>query len=69
MSFLDPKTNLDESIEMLLEAPDFEETWIKATWTYPPDNITEARGRLKRDLKQRDEDVDQLDGIAFYVKG
>ena len=69
MSFLDPYTNLDDSIEILLEAPEFDDSWIQTKWTFPPENITDARRLLKRNLEQqRDDDKDQLDGIAWYVK-
>ena len=68
MSFLDPYSNLDEAMKILLEAPEFDNSWIETTWTSPPENINEARRSLKRSLEQRDDDLDQLDGIAWYVK-
>jgi hypothetical protein len=67
MAFLDPYSNLDDTIEILLEAPEFD-SWVKTKWTSPPENITDARRKLKRNLEQQDDDLDQLDGIAWYVK-
>ena len=63
-----PYSNLDEFIEIWLEAPEFEDSWIKTKWTSPPENITDSRRSLKSNLEKRNDQKDQLDGIAWYVK-
>ena len=83
MSRLDPYKNLDDYIEILLEAQEFDDAWIETSWITPPSkgNISEVRRSLKRNLKKRyisEKDSidneesnygqDQLDGVAWYVK-
>ena len=69
MQYLDPYKSLEDSIEIILEAPEFDDPWVRTVWTAPPKNLTEARRMLKRDASERNDEKDQLDGIAWYVKG
>ena len=82
MSRLDPYTNLDDFIEILLEAPEFDDAWIEKSWITPPSqgNISEVRRSLKRNLEKKyifekesnenneESKTYQLDGVAWYVK-
>ena len=63
MNYIDPNTDLSNAIDIFLEAPSMDTSWVKTTWTNKNANFTEVR----RNLQRAGED-EELDGVAWYIK-
>ena len=71
MSTIDPTQDLNEALEILLDAPDYD-AQVKATWVNPKYNSAKVRRSLQRQLRDDDDDDDddedfQLADVGWHI--